>query len=187
MYEAWEYRKEDVDLSACKAKNILVLATNEDAPGLEVFNSVGPLCLKMLFELEIEAYKSKIVIFSGDKFGETINEFLKSMSAYVYLINDINSEKNLKYMKDCDALIIADYKNNETIIGQNGFITAGELLKYSKGISVIQFAGDVDIDGLTKYNIPFFPNYRIGKFRMGMTLSDLGPVVIPHKRSKLRL
>lgn len=175
MYEAWEFREEDINLNACKLKNIPVMATNESIPGIEIIDFIGPLCLKMLFELEIEVHKSKILIVSRDRFGNIIEKYLKLLGANIYLIEDLKTEKNLKYLKDCEALVVADLKSNETFIGRSGQISAKELIEISRKISVIQFAGDIEIDELEEYDIPFFPKRRIGKYRMGMTLAYIGP------------
>ena len=176
MSEAWEYREGDIDIDACRSKNIPVMATNEDYSGLEVFDFSGNLCIKMLFELDIEIYKSKIVVVSGDKFGRVIEKYLKAIGADVCLIEDLKSEGGRRYLKNSDALIIANYINDDVFVGTEGAqISAKELVELSRKISVIQFAGDVDVDELDKYNIPYFPQKRIGKFRMGMTLAELGP------------
>lgn len=176
MSEAWEYREGDIDIDACRSKNIPVMATNEDYSGLEVFDFSGNLCIKMLFELDIEIYKSKIVVVSGDKFGRVIEKYLKAIGADVCLIEDLKSEGGRRYLKNSDALIIANYINDDVFVGTEGAqISAKELVELSRKISVIQFAGDVDVDELDKYNILYFPQKRIGKFRMGMTLAELGP------------
>jgi len=176
MCEAWEYREGDVDITACESKNIPVMATNEDYSGLGIFDFCGNLCVKMLFELEIEVYKSKIVIVSGDKFGKVIEKYLKAIGADVYMIGNLKSEMSRRYLEDGDALVVADYTNNDVFVGaENAQISAKELVELSRKISVIQFTGDVDIGELDKYNIPYFPQKRIGKFRMGMTLAELGP------------
>ncbi len=175
MCEAWEYRQEDIDIEACKSKNIPVMATNEDALGLEVFNNVGLLCIKMLFEFEVEVYKCKIVVMSGDKFGKVIEKYLRAVGAEVYLIENLRSKKNRRYLEECDALVVADYKSDHTLIGKNAQISGKELVELSRKISVVQFAGDVDINELDEFDIPFFPRKEVGKSRMGMTLAELGP------------
>lgn len=175
MCEAWEYRQGDIDLEACNSKNIPVMATNEDVLGLEVFNNVGLLCIKMLFESEIEVYKCKIVVVSGDKFGKVIEKYLSVVGAKVHLIKNLISEDNKRYLEECDAIVVADYKSHSTFIGKNAQISGKELVGLSRKISVVQFAGDVDIHELDEYNIPFFPRKKVGKSRMGMTLAELGP------------
>jgi hypothetical protein len=176
MCEAWEYREGDIDIKTCESKNSPVMATNENYSGLGVFDFCGNLCVKMLFELEIEVYRSKIVIVSGDKFGKVIKKYLKAIGADAYLVEDLKSEVCRRYLEDSDALIVADYTNNGVFVGTEGAqISAKDLVELSRKISVIQFAGDIDIDELDKYNIPCFPQKRVGKFRMGMTLAELGP------------
>ena len=176
MCEAWEYREGDIDINACKSKNIPVMATDEDALELEVFDFCGNLCIKMLFELEIEVYKSKIVVVSGDKFGKVLEKHLRAIGADVYLTENLKSGVSRRHLKGSDALVVADYTNNDVLVGtESAQISAKELCELSRKISVIPFAGDVDIGELDKYNIPYFPQKRIGKFRMGMTLAELGP------------
>lgn len=174
MFEAWEYREGDIDIEACRFKNIPVMATNEDF--IDVFNFCGNLCIKMLFELEIEVNKSKIVIVSRDKFGKVIEKYLKAIGAEALLIENLKSEVNRRYLENSDALVVADYTTDDLFIGsENAQISARKLINLSKKISVVQFAGDIDIDDLEQNNIPYFPGRRVGKFKMGMTLADLGP------------
>ncbi len=175
MCEAWEVRNEDVDIDYCKKKAINVMGTNENYPGLDVFEFSGPLALKMLFDAGIEIYKSKIIIVSGDDFGKVIYATLSKVSSDVVLVRNLN-EENYSLLRDVDAIIIADYTSEKCFIGKNAFGISSEKLKsLSDFITVIQFAGIVDIDDLKKNNISFYPNYKVGNFRMGRTLAYLGP------------
>ena len=176
MCEAWEFRDGDVDLNSCKSANIPILATNENYSGLEVFDFCGTLCMKMLFELEIEIHKTKIVILSRDDFGKIIEKYLKANGANVNLIENLKSNENRLLLKDIDALIVADYKNNDLFIGaKDAQISGKELVNLSRRISMIQFTGKVDINELNKYDIPYYPKKSVEKLKMGMTLADLGP------------
>jgi len=178
MCEAWEFRKEDVDLEACRKKGILVMGTNENHPGLKIFNFCGNLCLKMLLQLGIEGYKSKIVIVSIDKFGKTIQKTLKAIGAKTYLVSELKSKLSRLYLKDADAIVIADYTRLDTFIGSKGHISAGKLFELSQGISAVQFAGKVNTEELQKVGIPYFPDREVGSFRMGNTLAELGPKAV---------
>lgn len=176
MCEAWEYREGDIDIGACESKNIPVMATDEDHPVLKVFDFCGNLCIKILFELEVEVYKSKIVIVGRDKFGRVIERYLKAAGAEVYLVESLKSEANRMYLADSDALIVADYRDNAIFVGaENAQISAKELVGLSKKVSVVQFAGDVDVGELDRYGILHYPLKRTGRLRMGMTFADLGP------------
>lgn len=174
MCEAWEVRDGDVDIEYCLKKGIRVMGTNENYPGLDVFNFSGPLAIKMLFDSGIEVFKSKIIIISGDKFGKVIYDTLISISEDVVLLTEINNE-NIELIKDADALVVADYTSKECFLGKESEITVEKLRELSNSITVVQFAGLVDIDELEKNKISFYPKYTVGSFRMGKTLAYLGP------------
>lgn len=175
MCEAWELRSEDVDIAYCKQKAINVMGTNENYPGLDVFKFSGSLALKMLFDAGIEIYKSKIIIVSNDNFGKVIYDTLSKISSDVVLLSNLN-EQNYDLLKNVDAIIIADYTSDKCFIGKNGFGISSEKLKsLSQFVTVIQFAGIVDIDDLKENNMNFYPSYKVGSFRMGKTLAYLGP------------
>ena len=175
MYETWERREGDVDLSACLKKGIPVLGTNESIPGAEVLNFSGHLCAKMLFELDIEIYRSKIIIVSRDVFGTIIWRFLSALGADAYVVSNLRRVNNRQYLNDCDAVVIADYHAKKPIIGENDAqISIRELQRYSDRVSIVKFVGNVETDALKKNNIPFVPHQQYG-VTMGKTLADLGP------------
>lgn len=175
MCEAWECRSGDVDIAACRSRNIPVMATDEET-GSSIFDFCGNLCLKMLFQSEIEVFKSRIAIVSRDKFGKTIERYLKAVGANVSLIEDLKSADSRKYLNEIDALIIADYGEESVLVGSGSAqMSAEDLRRLSDKVTIIQFAGDVDIDELDRFQLPYYPAKRVGKHRMGMTLAHLGP------------
>jgi hypothetical protein len=172
MCESWEFRPGDVDLAACQAKGIAVLGTNEDYPGLEVFSYSGVLCQKLLFEAHMEVHKSKIIVVSGDKFGQVIQHQLTASGASVCLIPTLKWRDELS---DADALVVADYTREDVIIGPNGDMTAEELASAAPGITVVQFAGIVDVRRLLECGLAVFPGIELKAHRMARTLAYLGP------------
>ncbi len=175
MCESWEFRPGDVDLSACRVKGIAVLGTNENFPGLTVFDFSGILCIKMLLEIKIEIYKSKIAVISRDKFGVVIEKYLKAAGVEAGKFENLKCNRIKEFLKDADALVIADYTSPEVFIGNSGQMSAEELLELSPAISVLQFSGIVEVAELDRVGIPYFPSYKVGAVKMGMTLADLGP------------
>lgn len=172
MCEAWEFRPHDVDLAACLSKGIPVLATNEDYPGLEVFAYTGRLCEKMLVDAQIEVYKSKIVILSSDKFGQVIQRQLIASGASACLIPTLKWHEELS---DADALVVADYSRKDVIIGPCGDITAEELASIAPAITVVQFAGVVDVPSVRACGLAVYPDIKLTPHRMAKTLAELGP------------
>jgi hypothetical protein len=175
MCESWEYRPEDVDVEACRHRGIEVLGTNEDYPGLQVFAYSGLLALKMLFEAKIEVYKSKIVVLSSDKFGRVIKSHLSHCGAYADLVEDLLAPDNQARIVGADALIIADYTRDDIIVGLGGDITSPSLAQLAPTITVVNFAGLIDADGLRETGIFVYPQHSVSARRMTMTLAELGP------------
>ncbi len=175
MHDAWEVRPGDVALDHCRQKGIAVVATHEEYPGLRIFDLCGNLCMKMLFELDIEVCQSRACIVSGDKFGRFIERSLRAAGAVTARFATLADGGSRDFLRDADVLIAADYTSPETLIGKEGALDAETLAALSPGISVLQFCGIVDTEGLRKAGIPFFPQHPVGRFRMGMTLGELGP------------
>jgi hypothetical protein len=174
MCEAWEFRPGDVDLAACRAKGISVLGTDEDTPGVDVFSYSGWLCQKMLFDAQIEIYKSKIVLVSSDKFGCVIEQQLRRAGIWVRLVPSLGKIDE-EELASADAVVVADYSRDGIIIGQNGDITASYLARVTPSVTVIQFAGRVDVSHLKEYGIRVYPGIELSAHHMGLTLAGLGP------------
>lgn len=174
MCEAWEFRKGDVDLAACREKGIVVMATNEDYPGLNIFAYSVWLCMKMLLAAQIEVYKSTMVVVSIDKFGQTIEQQLARSGAFVHLVSNLRCVPEQE-LANADALIVADYTRDDVIIGQNGDLTSHDLASIAPHITVIQFAGRVDVETLNQSGICIYPGITLRSHQMAMTLGSLGP------------
>jgi hypothetical protein len=172
MCESWEFRPGDVDLAACQAKGIAVLGTNEDYPGLEIFSYSGELCQNLLFEAQIEVHKSKFIVVSSDKFGRVIQRQLTASGACVCLIPTLKWREELS---GADALVVADYTRENVIIGPDGDMTAEELACNAPCITVIQFAGVVDVLGMRGCGLAVYPGIKLPPHRMAKTLAALGP------------
>jgi hypothetical protein len=175
MREVWEQRPGEVDFEACRLHGIPVMGTDENHSRYRIFSFAGPLCLKMLFELEIEVYKNRLVIASGDRFGPAILRALESLGADAYLVENLSSPPNRAVLQGADAVIVADFASDDIFIGRGGHISAEELYAYSPGLSVLQFAGRVRVDELAALGIPFYPKDSVNSHQMAETFAYLGP------------
>lgn len=61
MYEAWEVRASDIEIEACKQKNIRVAGTWENHPTIRVFDSVGQLSVKLAHDAGFEVDRKSVV------------------------------------------------------------------------------------------------------------------------------
>ncbi len=175
MCEAWEARPGDVDLAACQARGILVMGTDESAPGLAVFEFSGPLCLHMLFEAGLEVYQNRIVIVSGDRFGDVLLTALSAAGADVRLISPAALAERKEVVAGCDALVLADYTYPGALIGKGTSLAGADLAALAPDAVVIQFAGGANVNDLARHGLRAVPSYSVDSFRMGRTFSALGP------------
>jgi hypothetical protein len=173
MCEAWEYRPGDVDLEACRQRGIPVVGTNEDFPGLEVFAYTGWLALKMLFEAQVEAHKSRLLVLSGDKFGRVIAQRLERAGAAVKLLAGWHALPAGTLA--LDAVIVADYTRADEIVGPGAALTAEAFARRLPGATLVQYAGRVDVAGLMAAGVTVYPGVALGPHRMAQTLAALGP------------
>ncbi len=173
MYDQWELREEDIDLTICRENNIKVGGTWEKDPTFNVFCSVGNLALKMAFEAGFEIYKNRIVVWSDDEFGDIIqNAFLQNGAQEVVMT--VNQELLLKELKTFDFIFFCDYSEERQILGEKGFLDVELLKEAHPYMSIIHLYGNLDDQFITNQGISLFP-FRKGKVKtMSHTLSYLG-------------
>jgi hypothetical protein len=178
MCEAWEYRPGDVDLEACRGRGIEVFGTNEDFPGVEVFAYSAWVAAQLLLEAQIELHKSRIAVIGTDKFGEVIVRRLAAGGIAATLHPRLEAEVASR----ADAILVADYSRREEIIGERGDMTAAALARANSAVTVVQFAGALDVRGLQEAGLDVYPAIDLPPRRMARTLAALGarPVVELH-------
>jgi len=192
MYETWEFREEDLDLRECWRRGIPVLGTNEEHSALRIFDYIGHLCLKVLFEAEIEVFRSKILLIGDNRFSRNMVKTLTAVGAAVYwmasarteevkqlggtkISSDLEEPETQNSIRDCDAVIVNTYPNPNAAIGERGMISTTRLKELTPGTTIIQFNGYVERESLKKWAFAYLPKEepRIG--HMGWTLAHLGP------------
>ena len=179
MFETWEYRTADLDLSECRSLGIPVLGTNENHPVLLIFHYIGHLALKLLLTMDIELFKSKIVVIGGGEFGRHIVEVLRSIGAVVEQIQAERDKhrhhRRMEMFADCDAVIIANHHNHQPLIGHNGLFSPAELHKINPGLSFVHISGYVDRKALIEFGFRCVPDHFAQPGYMSVTTDELGP------------
>ncbi|HIA12442.1 MAG TPA: hypothetical protein EYN69_10290 [Flavobacteriales bacterium] len=174
MYEKWEFRASDIDIEYCRKRGIKVAGTNERHPLLQIFQYVGPLAIKMVFEAGYEVYKNKIVIWSNDVFGDVIFNAFKSLNARE-IIKTTNFNDVRHSIGGVDFIFIADY-NEVRSYSDNSFFNLSELKSINQDFGVVHLYGSIDFEQVVNLNIPIFPRKNGFARKMSFTLSHLGLV-----------
>ena len=192
MYETWEFREQDLDLPESLQRGIPVLGVNEQHHALRILDYIGPLCSKILFEAQLEIVGSKIVVVGDNKFGKNIVKTLAASGADVLCAtsfdsrivgelggmkigNSLKEERAQEYMKNCDALIVNTYPDQNAIIGKSGDISPTRLSELSPETVIVQFNGLVERKSLKGQGLTLLPDEEPTPGHMGWTLAYLGP------------
>ena len=180
MFETWEYRPEDVDLRECRRLGIPVLGTNETHPALKIFQYVGYLALKLLLEMDVEILGTTVAVLGGGHFGAAVVDVLEKSGADVTLLptdrpGEVDVSAWAEPLSTCDALVVAEHTNRETLIGPSGRLTARKLKALNPGIVLAHVAGGVEQDDIEAAGIPFAPPRIAPPGHMSLATDYVGP------------
>ena len=182
MFESWEFRAGDIDIEACKERNIPVLGTNEMVPELRIFKYVAMSVLKLLMERDIEVFRSRVLLISSGGYLKETKELLlnNGVDVLVYDVSNpgISKQEIEQYIGSCDAVIVAEQACEDILLGERGARIDVKCLEKTKPV-IIHIAGVIDYETLDKYKLVKYPENRIGYGYMTVTTDYVGvrPVV----------
>ncbi|MBZ0202754.1 MAG: hypothetical protein IT281_07795 [Ignavibacteria bacterium] len=174
MWETWEYRKEDLDLSYCNNKGIPVLGTNESVSYLNTISFLGPVVKKLLLEHNIEIHNCTFGIVGNGKFVKAITKSLISDRANCVDVTKFNI-RDKKLLRDCDALIFADHESSTRYIGKNAKITGRELKRINPNLLIVHISGNIDPKELSTSGISYCPKQIAPPHFMSISTDYVGP------------
>lgn len=190
MYEAWEWREADMDIQYIRKRGFKIGATNERHPDVDVFNYLGDMALKQIFDAGITPYKNRFILLCNNDFGPFIAKILSRVCERLAVI-DKDEHKNQYDQGQIDWIggfpdlrIPASYKNAEAIIftaypfdqnwiGENTAISLQQLQTQLSDPFILRYAGDLDEEVLQKKGLRFFPQH-VNSGHMGILPSAIG-------------
>lgn len=149
MWEPWEHRPAELDIEACVEKGIKVYGTNESDERLRTFEYIGYIVLYWLLHFKLSPFSAKILILGNHEFVEPIKSVLQKLNYYFKVITDYNSNVNIK---DFNCIVIAEYKSDKMIIGDDAVIHIDSITDQK----IIHISGNVCLNDY-KYCIPKNP------------------------------
>jgi hypothetical protein len=174
MYEAWEIREDDIDISYCKENGIKVAGTWEDHPGLQVFKNVGPLCIKLCMEAGFEIFCNRIIVWSNDHFGEEAEKAFNALNAQNVIVTTEVAEV-YKNAADTDFIFICDYDEKRNYFhGEDAVFSLERINKLNPTIGVVHLYGEINSEALRTNGITVYPDKEGRPLVMSETLSYLG-------------
>jgi hypothetical protein len=190
MYEAWEWRDADIDLAYVRKRGFKLGATNERHPDIDVFNYLGDMALKQIFDAGICPYGNKFVLICNNDFGPYIAKVVSRICDRLGVIDrDENKSKydfnNVEWIgefpdikvpeifKGAEAVIFSAYPFDQNWIGDNAPLRITQLKEAFDDVLVLRYAGDVDTQALDRERIRYFPN-QVHSGHMGVLPSAIG-------------
>jgi hypothetical protein len=189
MYESWEFRHDDVDIDYAKTRGIKIGATNERHPDIDVFNYLGDMALKMIFDAGLCPYKNNFILMCNNDFGPFIANTLSKVCGSLAVCDMTENREKYSSLqidwignfpeftvpekyKRCDAVIFTAYPFNKTWIGhENVPILTGKLKAEIDNPFILRYAGDIDEE--CRHEIKFYPE-RVPSGHMGILPSAIG-------------
>lgn len=169
MFEAWEFRREDLDIEACARRRIPVVGINERHPAVDVFSFLGPLAVRQLHDCGLAVYGNRIGLLCDNDFLAPLHTGLASLGASVETFDSVTA----LYPGAWDAFVVALQPTTAPRIGQP---EAAHLAACAPaGAVVVQFWGDVDRAALARHGLAVWPTQSVRQGHMGILLSEIGP------------
>ena len=172
MYEAWEFRGDDIDLDACREQRIRVAAVNERHADVGVFPFLGPLSVRLLADAGVEAAGRRIAVICDNPFARFIRSGLTEAGATVCVFR---SPAEMS-MEACDVIVIAVNPERRPELGLQIFEA---LAARAPGALLAQFWGDIDRSAARRAGFDICPAVEPARGHMGILLNALGhePIV----------
>jgi hypothetical protein len=190
MYEAWEWRSADMDIRYIRQRGFKVGATNERHPEVDVFNYLGDMALKQIFDAGICPYGNKFVLLCNNDFGPFIAKVLAGVCNGVAVID--KDEHRDRYQIDqvdwiggfpdlqipesyrnAEAVIFTAYPFDQEWIGEKTPISMEQLQSQMSDPYLIRYAGDLNETALNNKGIRYFPAH-VQSGHMGILPSAIG-------------
>ena len=169
MYEAWEFRPGDVDLDACRDRQIRVGATDERHPDIDMFSFLGPMAVKLLLDAQVAVYRSSILLLCDNPFSGFLARGLKRAGASVDVAQSVAmAPRQQRY----DAIVVALQPRDVPVLSA---ADARLISCHWPGAVVAQFWGDIDRVTLEDLNVPLWPEKGPSAGHMGILPSAIGP------------
>lgn len=169
MYEAWEFRSEDVDFTSCHQRGIQVAGVNERHPSVDVFSFLGIMAVKLLLDAGVAVYTSNILLLCDNPFSSFIERGLLNAGANVDTVDSIAAAP---INKTYDAILVALQPRPDPVLS---FKDATIIAKYWPGALVAQYWGDIERSAFSAHNIPVCPEVEPKPGHMAILPSAVGP------------
>jgi hypothetical protein len=190
MYEAWEWREADMDIAYIRRRGLKVGATNERHPNVDVFNYLGDMALKQIFDAGICPYKNKFILLCNNDFGPFIAKVLAGICDGLAVIDldehrERYNENQIDWIggfpeiripenyRNAEAVIFTAYPFDKDWIGEKTPVSVQQIRTQLSDPFILRYAGDLNEEFLQNKGLRFFPQH-VHSGHMGILPSAIG-------------
>jgi hypothetical protein len=190
MYEAWEWRDADLDLDYCRERGIKVGATNERHPDVDVFNFLGDMSVKFIFDAGLCLYRNKFVLLCNNDFGPYIAKVISRMCDGLGVIDKAENRhkynlENVEWLsdfpeinipekyRDSEAIIFTAYPFDQSWIENEGPVSLEAIKAQFNDPFVLRYAGDINPGAFDAAGVRYYPQ-KVHSGHMGIIPSEIG-------------
>jgi hypothetical protein len=191
MYEAWEWRDADMDAAYIRERGFKLGATNERHPDIDVFNYLGDMAVRQIFDAGTCPYKNKFILLCNNDFGPYMAKVIARNCEMLAIIDkDENRDKyelsdNIRWIggfpeiripaefRDAEAVVFTAYPFDQVWIDKAGPVLVDSLKEQLDDPFVLRYAGDVNTEALKQAGIRYFPEH-VHSGHMGILPSAVG-------------
>jgi hypothetical protein len=190
MYEAWEWREADMDIRYIRKRGFRLGATNERHPEVDVFNYLGDMAVKQIFDAGLCPYKNKFILLCNNDFGPYMAKVISRVCDGLAVIDKDENKDRYKFdnvdwiggfpnitipekYRDAEAVIFTAYPFDQNWIGEGTPISVQALKEQMKDPFVLRYAGDIDEAACSSNGLRFFPEH-VHSGHMGILPSAIG-------------
>lgn len=172
MFEGWEFRGEDLDLAAARARGIRVAAVNERHHDVGVFPFLGPLCVRLLQDRGFHVPGSRVAVVCDNPFAPFLQDGLTIAGAEVELAPGVAALRPNGW----DAVVISLNPAENPPLDAVDFAA---LKRAAPHAIIAQFWGDIDRPAARAAGFDLVPASEPAPGHMGILLNALGhePIV----------
>ncbi len=154
-------------------KNFLFFKPNFHHPELEFERYFSISAIKLLFDLDLDIFKNRIIIAGGGLLAESTSKILRDLGSEVILVcpeefmtSKLKAHKHyesfldgevLDSIKSSDALLFLNDISCDELVGSKGEISFNELYELNPELRIAHVSGNIDINELKNSGLFYRP------------------------------
>jgi hypothetical protein len=173
MWEPWEFRVGEIDLTALRQRGIPIVATAETHADVRTFDYLGPTVARLLLDAGIEVVRSRILVLGSDPFGQVVAAWLAAAGAVIARTDAESWASSIVGAPTpFDALVVVEHRDHRSMVdSRHG--AALDVMRRS-GSPIVRVVGVVDRHVLRMHDVALLPDVDVEVGFMAVTTAHVG-------------